>query len=151
VAIASKYAPGSAVINRPWGRRMVSKVCSFAVRTLISRAVRDYSNGFRFYTRTAAQLAADRHYRYGSPIYLSEILALWLRSGLRIEEFPSIYVGREEGLSKLRLADLAKAAVASFEIALRYHFTGFTLLKREPGAAIGPGARPPVTGGAESV
>ena len=78
VAIASKYVPGSAVINRPWGRRMVSKVCSYAVRTLIDRRVRDYSNGFRFYTREAAQLAADHVYRYGSPIYLSEILALWM-------------------------------------------------------------------------
>ena len=148
VAIASKYAPGSAVTNRPWGRRMVSRVCSFAVRSLISRSVRDYSNGFRFYTRAAAQLAAGRRYRYGSPIYLSEILALWLRHGLRIREFPSIYLGREEGVSKLRLTDLAKAAIASFEIAFRFHFTGFAV--RTPGRASESGARSATTEGTES-
>jgi dolichol-phosphate mannosyltransferase len=125
VAIASKYVPGSAVINRPWGRLMVSKICSYAVRSLLSAKVRDYSNGYRFYTRDAARLAASHAYRYGSPIYLSEILALWMRSGLRVGEFKTVYVGRNEGISKLRMADLFKAGIAVFEIASRYHFTGF--------------------------
>ena len=125
VAIASKYVPGSAVINRPWGRLMVSKVCSYAVRTLLSAKVRDYSNGYRFYTRAAAQLAGSHVYRYGSPIYLSEILALWMRAGLRVREFKTVYVGRNEGVSKLRVADLIKAGIAVFEIANRYHFGGF--------------------------
>lgn len=128
VAIASKYIQGSAVVRRPWSRRMVSKVCSYAVRLLISRKVRDYSNGYRFYTRSAAQHAAEHAYRYGSPIYLSEILALWMRSGLRIIEFKTLYVGRNEGLSKLRAADLVKAVIAVFEISARYHLLGFRRL-----------------------
>jgi dolichol-phosphate mannosyltransferase len=126
IAIASKYCEGSQVVNRPAGRRLVSRVCSMAVGILLSRRIRDYSNGFRFYTRAAAQLAADHTYRYGSPIYLSEILALWMRHGLRIVEFPSVYVGRNEGVSKLRIADLIKACIAVFEIAARYHVLGFT-------------------------
>jgi dolichol-phosphate mannosyltransferase len=125
VAIASKYIPGSSVINRPWGRLMVSKICSYAVRLLLSSKVRDYSNGYRFYTRDAARIAAEHKSRYGSPIYLSEILALWLRSGLRVTEFKTLYVGRNEGISKLRIEDLVKAAIATFEIAARYHITGF--------------------------
>jgi len=128
VAIASKYVPGSAVVHRPWSRRTVSKVCSYAVRLLISRRVHDYSNGYRFYARSAAQVAAERAYRYGSPIYLSEILALWMRCGLRIVEFKSLYVGRNEGLSKLRAADLVKAVIAVFEISARYHVLGFRRL-----------------------
>ncbi|MBZ5609144.1 MAG: glycosyltransferase [Acidobacteriia bacterium] len=144
VAIASKYVEGSRVINRPWGRRMVSKVCSYAVRTLISPAVRDYSNGYRFYTRAAARLAAEHAYRYGSPIYLSEVLALWMRHGLRIEEFQSLYVGRNEGLSKLRVADLVKAAIAVFEIASRYHVLGF---RRLPAAVEGAREQSSAAGG----
>jgi len=126
IAIASKYQPGSQVVNRPAGRRLVSWVCSMAVGMLLSRRIRDYSNGFRFYTRAAARLAAGHTCRYGSPIYLSEILALWMRHGLRIVEFPSIYVGRNEGLSKLRMADLIKASLAILEISARYHVLGFT-------------------------
>ena len=69
IAIASKYISGSAVINRPWGRLMVSKVCSYAVRSLLSTKVRDYSNGYRFYTRAAAQLAA----RSRLPLWKSDL------------------------------------------------------------------------------
>lgn len=126
IAIASKYTPDSHVLNRPLGRRLVSYICSMAVGFLISSRIRDYSNGYRFYTREAASIAARHQYRYGSPIYLSEILALWLRNNLRVLEFPSIYIGRNEGISKLRLEDLLKAAIAVTEIAIRYHFIGFT-------------------------
>ena len=140
IAIASKYVPGSAVINRPWGRLMVSKICSYAVRTLLSAKVRDYSNGYRFYTRAAARLAASHAYRYGSPIYLSEILALWMRSGLRVGEFKTVYVGRNEGVSKLRMADLFKAGIAVFEIANRFHFAGFRPLDDPSEARIAKGS-----------
>ena len=125
LAIASKYMPGSQVLNRPVGRRLVSRISSIAVGFLISPSIRDYSNGFRFYTRSAARLVADRKIRYGSPIYLSEVLALWLRRGLRVKEFRSTYIGRNEGVSNLRMADLIKAGIAIFEISLRYHVLGF--------------------------
>ena len=125
IAIASKYVNGANTVNRPFGRRQVSRVCSFALRLLLDWRIRDYSNGYRFYSRAAAQLASEREIRYTSPIYLSEILALWLRHGLRVHEFPTTYVGRNEGLSKLRIRDLVKAALASFEIAVRFRITGF--------------------------
>ena len=114
VAIASKFVPGSRVTNRSLGRRFVSRACSAAVWLFLSREVKDYSNGFRFYTREAAQLLADTRIRYTSPIYLSEALAVWLGSGLRIREVSTKYVGRNEGLSKLRVIDLVKAVIAVF-------------------------------------
>ena len=125
VAIASKYVAGSKVLGRPLGRRLVSLLCGLAVRTVISRQVRDYSNGYRFYSRRAAQLVADTYIAYSSPIYLSEVLALWLTRGLCVREFPCTYVGRQEGLSNLRPIDLLKASLAVFEIGWRYHVAGF--------------------------
>jgi dolichol-phosphate mannosyltransferase len=136
VAIASKYVEGSRVTNRPLGRRLVSRICSAAVGTLLSFRVRDYSNGYRFYTRRAAALVAEHEIRYTSPIYLTEVLALWLREGLRVGEFPTVYVGRNEGISKLRIRDLAKAMPAAFEIASRYHFRGFKARRRETPLAV---------------
>jgi dolichol-phosphate mannosyltransferase len=125
VAIASKYIGGGRTVNRPLGRRMVSRLCNLALRLLLSWRIRDYSNGFRFYSRAAADQVARTVIRYGSPIYLSEVLALWIRQDLRVKEFPTTYIGRNEGLSKLRVSDLVKAAIAAFEIATRFHFTGF--------------------------
>jgi hypothetical protein len=104
---------------------MVSRVGSVAVGAVIAPRVHDYSNGYRFYTRAAAELVATHEIRYASPIYLTEVLALWLRCGLRIGEFKTTYVGRNEGVSKLRFVDLFKAALAVFEVSLRYHVTGF--------------------------
>jgi dolichol-phosphate mannosyltransferase len=130
VAIASKYLGASRVTNRPVGRRVVSFVCNLIVRALLSTSVHDYSNGYRFYSRKAAALLAETEIRYGSPIYLSEAMAIWLASGLRVSEFPTLYEGRHEGISKLRKRDLAKAAIAVFEIALRYR-VGFSAKRRE--------------------
>jgi len=125
VAIASKYIVGSRVINRPLGRRLVSRLCSIMVRSVISPLVHDYSNGYRFYNRAAAQMIAETQIRYASPIYLTEVLSVWLSRGARIAEFPTTYVGRGKGESKLRLTDLAKAALAIFEIAGRLHVFGY--------------------------
>jgi dolichol-phosphate mannosyltransferase len=125
VAIASKYVPGSQVVNRPWERNMVSLVSSMSVGRVINARIKDYSNGYRFYTRQAAVLLTQHCIRYGSPIYLTEVLAIWLKHKLRIVEFPFVYVGRNEGLSKLRVTDLVKAGVAVFEIGWRYHVAGF--------------------------
>lgn len=52
-------------------------------------------------------------------------MAIWISRGLRIREFPTHYVGQNEGLSKLRLIDLVKASIAIFEVAYRLHVTGF--------------------------
>ncbi len=125
VAIASKYLPGSLVTHRTFARNLISLTCSGAVRLLMSTKIRDYSNGYRFYTRAAAQCIAETRIVYANPIYLSEVLGIWLSRNLRIVEFPSHYVGRNEGVSKLRLIDLLKASIAIFEIALRLRLKGF--------------------------
>jgi dolichol-phosphate mannosyltransferase len=125
VVIASKYLPGSRVTNRPVGRVLVSRICNTAVRILISSRIHDYSNGYRFYTREAAKLIAETKIVYANPIYLTEVMAIWFSNELRINEIPSHYVGRNEGLSKLRFTDLFKASIAIFEVAFRLHIRGF--------------------------
>jgi dolichol-phosphate mannosyltransferase len=120
VAIASKYLPGSEVTNRPLARRAVSFVCNQIVRSMLAGQITDYSNGFRFYTRRAGLAIAASQIRYGSPIYLSEVMAIWLHDRFQIVEFVSTYVGRNEGLSKLRVMDLVKAAIGICEITWRY-------------------------------
>ena len=140
VVVASKYLPGSLVTNRPVGRLLVSRVCNFAVRLLISNHISDYSNGYRFYTREAALRVAETHIVYASPVYLTEVMAIWLSHGLRISEFPSHYVGRNEGLSKLRVIDLMKASVGIFEVASRLHVRGFSPADRTAVSSISKSA-----------
>jgi dolichol-phosphate mannosyltransferase len=130
VLIASKYLPGAKVTNRPFGRLALSFGCNLAVRALISPNIRDYSNGYRFYTREAARRIAETNILYTSPIYLTEVMAIWISQKQRIAEFPSHYVGRNEGLSKLRIIDIVKAGLAIFEVATRLHIRGFEPAER---------------------
>jgi len=125
VAIASKYSPGSKVLHRPLGRRLLSRVASFAVGFIIDSKVDDYSNGYRFYSRKAADILRQHLITYGSPIYLTEALAIWLRNKMLIQEFPSTYMGQNEKFYKLCFIDFAKALLGILEVGVRYHFTGF--------------------------
>jgi len=136
IAIASKYVPGSRISGRTMDRTLISIICNIAVRSLIRWNIRDFSNGYRFYNRAAAQLIPQHIIRYGSPIYLTEVMAIWLKDGLRVIEIPSHYIGRHEGWSKVRLRDYFKASVGVIEIFTRYRLRGFA---RDPDA---PSASP---------
>jgi dolichol-phosphate mannosyltransferase len=125
VAIGSKYVPGSKVINRPRLRNFLSLIASLITRIALTPRIKDYSNGFRFFDRYAAETIHQYNLKYTGPIYLSESLAICLRNKLRVAEFPFTYVGRNEGLSKLRLMDFVNATSAILEISYRYHFAGF--------------------------
>ena len=63
----------------------------------------------------ASSLPSTASQPFVSPIYLTETMAIWISRGLHIREFPSHYIGRNEGISKLRLIDLLKASIAIFE------------------------------------
>jgi dolichol-phosphate mannosyltransferase len=132
IVIASKYVTGSKITGRSLGRTLISLICNFAVRTAIRWNIRDFSNGFRFYNRAAAELACAYSIRYGSPIYLTEVMALWLKNGLRVIEIPSHYVGRNEGWSKVRLRDYVKASAGVIEIAFRFRIRGFHRVSHRP-------------------
>jgi len=132
IAVISKYAPGSRIVGRSAYRRIISQICSFAARIAIRRDLRDFSNGYRFFNRAAAELPVRYFIRYGSPIYLIEVMAIWMEHGLKVIEIPGRYIGRDEGLSKVRLVDYIKAALGVMEIAIRFHFTGFRPIAGPP-------------------
>lgn len=121
VAIASKYLRGSRIVDRPWTRRLLSFTYNWVLRRFISLKVNDYSNGYRFYQRRIVEIICKENSKYGSPIWLSEVLAILLARGAKVFEFPTTYVGRNEGVSKLRWTDIAKAGVGVVDISLRYH------------------------------
>ncbi|MBI5240933.1 MAG: glycosyltransferase [Elusimicrobia bacterium] len=110
VAIASKYVAGSRVAGRPLLRRLGSRLYSGLLRLLMGSAVRDFSNSYRFYSRAAAELLLRVPPRYEGPVYLAEMLAVWLSAGLRVVELPPVYGARRGGASKVTLGD----AVAGF-------------------------------------
>jgi dolichol-phosphate mannosyltransferase len=131
VVILSKYLPGSGVVERLWVRRLLSTLANLAARLLIDPSVKDYSNGYRLYSRSAVEVIVKTGVRHAGPIALSESLALLMGRGMRVVEVPSTYVGRATGTSKLELADIVKAMLALVAIGARYHATRFASRGRE--------------------
>jgi len=119
--IGSKYLPSSRQVDREVVRQSISSLYNFLTRMMINRMVTDYSNGLRFYTRAVALSLSNHVIRYTTPIYLSEILAIVLAENRRIAEYPSTYVGRIEGESKVRMSDFVEGVLALFDISYRYH------------------------------
>ena len=140
VVIVSKYVRGAAVHGRTVGRRLISRICNIAVRALIRWDILDFSNGYRAYTSRAAELIPRHRIRYGSPVYLTEVMGIWLSHGLRVAEISGTYVGRKEGLSKVRINDYVKAAIGVIEIATRFRVTGFPLAAATRSAALSESA-----------
>jgi dolichol-phosphate mannosyltransferase len=119
VVIASKYVYGSKVIGRPFFRRMVSYCYSQLARCIFSRKIRDYSNSYRFYSAKAAHYILNMKPTYTSPMYLLEMLATCLANNLKIVEFPSEYIERDAGKSKVTLKDVLSGLVSMFYIGVR--------------------------------
>jgi dolichol-phosphate mannosyltransferase len=105
VIVASKYVRGSRVTGRKWSRRAGSRVYNGLLRATLDRSLKDYSNSYRFYRRHAAELVARANTRYETPVFLIEMVATWLSSGLRIDELPTLYEERGGGNSKVSWRD----------------------------------------------
>ncbi len=120
VAIASKYTQGARVVGRPWSRRLVSRGYNYLLRVLLKPCIRDYSNSYRFYNRRAAELLYQGEPRYTTPVYLIEMMAVWLSHGLRIVEFPTLYDSRAGGASKVSTADFVRCLPEAVKLGWSY-------------------------------
>lgn len=120
VVIASKYVPGAVVTGRPLARRAGSRAYNLMLRALMDWRIRDYSNSFRVYRREAAALLLRFDPIYDTPVYLVEMVAIWLSHGLRIVERPTLYVERQSGASKVVPADFLRGAAGAVRVAAAY-------------------------------
>jgi len=138
MVIVSKYLPESGTTGRALSRNLISSICSIASRSVIRWQIHDFSNGFRFFNFAAAQLVPQYKFHYGSPIYLTEVLAIWLANGMRVVEIPGHYEGRNEGSSKVVVFDYIKACIGVIDIGIRYRLIGFRKVDSHQAAVTSP-------------
>ncbi len=125
VVIASKYIQGARVLGRSAFRRLGSLTYNVMLRALLTGKIRDYSNSYRFYNRRAAERLLRFPAIYTTPVYLIEMMAIWLAGGLRIGEFPTLYADRVGGSSKVSLVDPARGFAGAFDVGRRYRSGGY--------------------------
>jgi hypothetical protein len=90
------------------------------LRGLLDWRIRDYSNTFRIYRRSAAELLPRFTPLFDTPVYLVEMVAVWLSHDLRIVEMPTTYIERRSGASKVVAGDFLRGAAGAARVGWAY-------------------------------
>jgi dolichol-phosphate mannosyltransferase len=102
--IASRYLKKSKIINWSIQRRIFSRIANILASILLKIPVSDYTNGYRFYSKRAAEKIVNSCGNIGGGfIVLSEILFTLYKSNFVIGETDTIFKNRVRGESSVNL------------------------------------------------
>ena len=102
--IASRYTKNSKIMNWSIFRRILSLLSNFLARLLLKIPCTDYTNGFRLYSKRAAEKVVNKCGKIGGGfIVLSEILVVIHSNNFKIDELNTIFVNRKRGESSVGL------------------------------------------------
>ena len=117
--ISSRYLKGSEIINWPISRRIFSRASNLLARFLLDVPITDYTNGFRIYSRRAANIIIKKSGKIGDGfIILSEILLIINNQKFKIAEINSKFVNRVRGESSVSI----KLIIESFLGLIKLYF-----------------------------
>ena len=115
--IGSRYLSASRIENWPLTRRIFSKSSNLLARTLLRVPVSDYTNGYRVYSRPAAEMIIETCGKLGKGfISLSEILVNAYYRGFKVAEVPTIFTNRVRGESSVNSTEIYNALTGLFKI-----------------------------------
>lgn len=129
MVIGSRYLASSRIVNWPCLRRLFSKLANLYARALLGIPIKDYTNGFRCFRRSAMQAVDFSAIDTSGYVVLSEIAVQLHRRGLRIGEVPTIFVNRRRGESNLSRAEIVNAFTSVLRLWWRYQKGGNSLKK----------------------
>ena len=85
--IASRYLKKSNYTGS-WERKLISQLYTFVCTKIISSKIKDYSCGFRFFSKEAVDVIIKNKPKFSSPIQHLENILMILNKNLIIREFP---------------------------------------------------------------
>jgi dolichol-phosphate mannosyltransferase len=109
VVLRSRYESTSRIVDWTIPRRVFSKFSNIFARTLLGIPISDYTNGYRAYTRKAAEAIDFKKIAATGYIVLSEVAYQLHLKGLRFACLPTIFVNRRRGQSNLSLKEITGA------------------------------------------
>jgi dolichol-phosphate mannosyltransferase len=120
VVIGSRYLQKSKIINWPKKRLFLSRMINkLLLNNLLGLGLHDYTNGYRMYTRKAAEyLLKIRLYETGF-LLLSETAYQLKKAGFTFMEVPITFTDRKFGKSSVTFTDLLENLFGAFRIRLR--------------------------------
>ena len=117
--ICSRYLKNSKIINWPLSRKILSKLSNILAKLLIGAPVNDYTNGFRFYSRSAAQtIIKDCNHTGGGFIILSEIILVLWKKNFKVSEINTVFRNRIRGESSVSFKLILESLYGLFKLYL---------------------------------
>lgn len=104
VVIGSRYVSGAVTANRPWHRRLLSRLGGTALRYFGKLPARDPASGYRGYRAEIVKRADVLNTTSRGYAFQAEALFNCSRAGATVSELPIAFTDREKGSSKMSLA-----------------------------------------------
>ena len=109
MVVGARYLPGGAIEGWPLRRRVWSRASNAIIRLALGVPMRDFTNGYRLYSRRAVEVLASAKLRETGYITLSEWAYTIHRAGLTLTEVPTLFVNRRLGESNMSASEAVGA------------------------------------------
>jgi dolichol-phosphate mannosyltransferase len=116
LVIGSRYLKQSHIVKWPRHRLIQSRIINTFLNIWLGLQLTDYTNGFRLYSRKAAEFLIGTYLRETGFIALSEIAYKLKRNGFRITEVPITFRDRKYGASNANLKELLRSLAGAIRI-----------------------------------
>ena len=115
--ISSRYLPNSEILNWPIGRKIFSYFANLLARFLLRVPVTDYTNGYRIYSKKAANHINSNCGKIGDGfIILSEILVELYYNNFKIGETNCKFINRTRGESSVNFSEILNSLTGLIKI-----------------------------------
>lgn len=118
--VGSRYLSKSKIVKWPLRRLIQSRIINLFLRNWLGIKLSDFTNGFRAYSRPAAEFLANQKLREKGFISLSETAYKLKKAGFKIKEVPISFRDRELGESSANTRELMESFVGALRIRLSF-------------------------------
>lgn len=116
LVIGSRYLKQSHIVQWPLWRLIQSRIINASLNIWLGLHLTDYTNGFRLYSRKAAEFLTSAHLQETGFIALSEIAYKLKHNGFRITEVPISFRDRTYGASNANGKELLRSLAGAIRI-----------------------------------
>lgn len=119
--VGSRYLKKSKIINWPLSRVVFSSLANVILEFLFKLKIKDYTNGYRFYSRRAINVLINKKKFVSEQfLILSEILIMLNNKNFKIDEIESIFVNRIRGESSVNLGLILNSFLSMLKLYWKY-------------------------------
>ncbi len=121
--VGSRYLKKSKIVNWPLSRVVFSSTANIILEFLFKLKIKDYTNGYRFYSRRAINVLINKKKFVSEQfLILSEILIILNNKNFKINEIESVFVNRIRGESSVNLGLILNSFLSMLKLYWKYRF-----------------------------